>query len=194
MAMASVQYAALTNGRVWRWFRKAAGTQMLEDAPFLEHDVCEPRQRETRWLAGIHQTRWDEEAVAWIAGEESLQSRFETWFEQAKDNPPESFLKLLLNETGTGRATAAMLERARTVWLATVRARDAQIPRGRAGGCRRRSRRSPRPRRSRSLARRIGRGAAGTRADDGSTGGARTQTHLGPTPRTDEPRYWRSQS
>lgn len=127
MAMASVQYAAFTNGRVWRWFRKAAGTQMLEDAPFLEHDVCEPGQRETRWLAGIHQTRWDEEAVARIAGEESMQSRFEMWFEQSKDNPPESFLKLLLNETGTRRATAAMLKRARTAWPATVRARDAQI-------------------------------------------------------------------
>ena len=126
-AMATdVKFAVLTNGRVWRWFRKADGSGMLEDAPFLEHDVCEPGQREFRWLAGIHQARFDGEAVERIADEESLQSRFEGWFEQAKEDPPERFLGVLLNDMGI-RATAAMLARARAAWTATVRSREAAI-------------------------------------------------------------------
>lgn len=126
-AMATdVKFAVLTNGRVWRWFRKADGSGMLEDAPFLEHDVCEPGQRELRWLAGIHQARFNGEAVERIADEESLQSRFEGWFEQAKEDPPERFLGVLLNDMGL-RATAAMLARARMAWTATVRSREAAI-------------------------------------------------------------------
>ena len=99
---------------------------MLEEAPFLEHDVCEPGQRELRWLSGIHQARWDGETVARIADEESMQSQFEGWFEQAKDDPPEKLLGLLLNEIGM-RATAPMLARAREAWKATVRVRETAI-------------------------------------------------------------------
>ena len=121
-------YAALTNGRVWRWFRKDTQTQLLEDAPFLEHDVCEPGKREVRWLEGIHPNRWNRDALEQIADEERMRSRFEPWFENAASNPSDDFLKHLLKETGTsGTRTKAMVERGRTAWLATVRARDAQI-------------------------------------------------------------------
>lgn len=120
---APVQYAALTNGRTWRWFRKANGGAMLEDSPFLVHDVLEPSAREIRWLAGIHQSRWQSEAVARIADEESLQSRFEAWFDAAAKEPPEKLLAMLLNEVGH-RATAPMMARARTAWIETVRSRE----------------------------------------------------------------------
>ena len=96
---------------------------MLEDSPFLVHDVCEPGAREVRWLAGIHQSRWESAEVARIADEESLQSRFEAWFEDATRDPPEKLLAMLLNEVGH-RATASMLDRARAAWIATVRGRE----------------------------------------------------------------------
>ena len=37
----AAQYGALTNGRVWRWYRKMT-TGHLEKPPFLEHDVFCP--------------------------------------------------------------------------------------------------------------------------------------------------------
>ena len=126
-AMASaVEYAALSNGRTWKWFRKNGSNGMLEDAAFLEHDACAPGERELRWLLNIHQTRWSSEEVARIADEEGLQSRFAEWFERAKDNPPEALLKVLLHEMGT-KGTARMLERAKTAWCATIRAREADV-------------------------------------------------------------------
>ena len=126
-AMASaVEYAALTNGRTWKWFRKNGSNGMLEDAAFLEHDGCTPGERELRWLLNIHQTRWNSEEVARIADEEGLQSRFAEWFERAKDNPPEALLKVLLHEMGA-KGTARMLERAKTAWCATIRAREADV-------------------------------------------------------------------
>ncbi len=120
---ADVQYVAYTNGRYWRWFRKNAGSPMLEEQPFLEHDVIEPEDREIRWLAGIHNSAWNADDIARIADEESLQSSFSAWYEEARDNPPEAFLKLLLNTYGH-RANAPMLERAAAAWKATLRAME----------------------------------------------------------------------
>lgn len=123
MAM-DVRYVALTNGREWRWFRKqGGGSPRLEKEPFLVHDVTDPTMRETRWLAGIHQGRWNEEEVARIADEESLQCGFSSWFERSRRDPPEALLKLILNDLGH-RATGNMLERAGAAWKATLKAGD----------------------------------------------------------------------
>lgn len=121
---ADVQYVAFTNGRHWRWFRKSSNSPMLEDQPFLEHDVTEPEDREIRWLAGIHHTAWNAEEVARIADEESLQSAFANWYRNCRENPSDTFLRLLLNAHGH-RATPNMLERASAAWKATLRANEA---------------------------------------------------------------------
>ena len=121
---ADVQYVAYTNGRNWRWFRKNSSSPMLEDRPFLEHDVTEPEGREIRWLAGIHNSAWNAEEVARIADEESLQSDFAAWYRNSRENPSEPFLRLLLNAHGY-RATPNMMERASAAWKATLRATEA---------------------------------------------------------------------
>lgn len=124
-AMATdMQYVAYTNGRHWRWFRKSAGTAMLEERPFLEHDVTEPEDREIRWLAGIHASAWNAEEVARIADEERLQSDFGDWYRRCRENPSGAFLKLLLNAHGY-RATPNMMERARAAWKATLKETEA---------------------------------------------------------------------
>ncbi len=121
---ADVQYVAYTNGRHWCWFRKNASSPMLEERPFLEHDVTEPEDREIRWLAGILNSAWNADDVARIADEESLQSAFAAWYRNSRENPPDAFLKLLLNAQGY-RANANMLERAAAAWKATLRATEA---------------------------------------------------------------------
>ena len=124
-AMATdVQYMAYTNGRHWRWFRKSSSSPMLEERPFLEHDVTEPEDREIRWLAGIHHSAWNAEEVARIADEESLQSDFVAWYKNCRENPSDTFLRLLLNAHGY-RATPNMLERASAAWKATLQATEA---------------------------------------------------------------------
>ena len=120
-AMATdVQYVAHTNGHHWRWFRKSTSSPMLEEQPFLEHDVTEPDDREINWLGGIHNTVWNADDIARIADEESLQSAFSSWYKKTRENPSTAFLKLLLNAHGY-RANSNMLERATAAWKATLR-------------------------------------------------------------------------
>ena len=115
-AMATdVQYVAYTNGRHWRWFRKNSSSPMLEERPFLEHDVTEPEDREIRWLAGIHHSAWNAEEVARIADEESLQSDFVAWYKNCRENPSDTFLRLLLKRARISRHTEHAGTRQRSV-------------------------------------------------------------------------------
>ena len=118
------QYVVLTNGRVWAWFRKLPGEQVLEDAPFVSHDVLEPSDAEVRWLCAVHASRLDPSRLSDIADEERLQRDFSTWLDDSRTEPAESFLRLLLKICGY-RQTAALLERARSAWISVLVARDA---------------------------------------------------------------------
>ena len=118
------QYVVLTNGRTWAWFRKLPGEQVLEDAPFVSHDVLEPSDAEVRWLCAVYASRLDPSRLSDLADEKRLQRDFSAWLDDSRTEPAESFLRFLLKTRGY-RQTAALLERARSAWIAVLAARDA---------------------------------------------------------------------
>jgi len=119
---AAVQYAAYTNGLLWRWFRKEPGSPMLENRPFIEHDATEPEDREVRWLDSIRSSSSrNVKDIDRISEEERLQSDFTVWFENCRADPPDPFLKLLLNDSGH-RAIAGRIQRAKQAWRRVVAA------------------------------------------------------------------------
>ena len=98
-----VRYAALTNGRTWRWFRRIKDNDWeLEDTPFLEHDVCAPSWREVDWLSAIHQIRCDGGDEALLEDAE-LKCRSGRWLEMVLSDPSDDVLRSMLNDTGYGR-------------------------------------------------------------------------------------------
>ena len=125
-----VRYAALTNGRTWRWFRRSKDDDWrLEDTPFLEHDVCAPSWREVDWLSAIHQIRCNGDDEA-LLDDAELRCRSGRWLEMVLSDPSDDVLKFMLNDMGyvrRGRMKMGLMGDAKEALRDVVKYRDDAI-------------------------------------------------------------------
>ena len=112
-------FAALTNGLVWQWYRSTANDNRLEDTPFLVHDVCAPGSLERNWLLSICSPAYDSERALEQAEEERMNSAFIGWIETVRRRPDDEFLRVLIRSTKLGMANAARIKRARKSFVLT---------------------------------------------------------------------------
>ena len=112
-------FAALTNGLVWQWYRSTANDNWLEDTPFLVHDVCTPGNLERNWLLSICGPGYDSERALAQAEEERMNSAFIGWIEAVRRQPDDEFLRVLIRSTKLGMANAARIKRARKSFVLT---------------------------------------------------------------------------
>lgn len=112
-------FAALTNGLVWQWYRSTANDNWLEDTPFLVHDVCTPGSLERNWLLSICGPAYDSERALAQAEEERMNSAFIAWIETVRRRPDDEFLRFLIRSTKLGMANAARIKRARKGFVLT---------------------------------------------------------------------------
>lgn len=105
----SVEFAALTNGHVWKWFRKQKdnyGERKLSQEPFLEHDLLAPRtrnSREMRFLKKLSSKSYTPDSAQQAADEVRFSEGILTFLEEIIDSPPEEIRKLLFKQWGIVR-------------------------------------------------------------------------------------------
>ena len=112
-------FAVLTNGLLWHWYRSTAGNNMLETTPFLVHDVRTPGKLERNWLMSISGPAYDSSRALTQAEGEGMNSAFLGWIEEARRQPSDEFLRMLIKSTKLGIATASRIKRARESFVST---------------------------------------------------------------------------
>ena len=94
------QFAALTDGLIWNWYRARPNHYELEDAPFLSHDVRSPSPIELHWLLSIvNQANFDPNQADRQALAVKLKATFLHWLHETRENPSDGFLRFLTKET-----------------------------------------------------------------------------------------------
>ena len=94
------QFAALTDGLIWNWYRARPNHYELEDAPFLSHDVRTPSPVEVHWLRNIvNQPDFDLDRAHGQAGFVKMKNAFQTWLRHTRKNPSDKFLTFLIEDT-----------------------------------------------------------------------------------------------
>ena len=94
------QFAALTDGLIWNWYRARPHHYQLEDAPFLSHDVRSPSTIEIHWLLSIlNQTDINPNQAHLEAMAVKMKAAFLDWLHRTRENPSDQFLKFLIKET-----------------------------------------------------------------------------------------------
>ena len=94
------QFAALTDGLIWNWYRAKSNHFELERAPFLSHDVRSPSPDEIHWLRKIvNQPDFDIDRAHGQAGFVKMKNAFQTWLRHTRKNPSDKFLTFLIEDT-----------------------------------------------------------------------------------------------
>lgn len=135
----SVEFVALTNGHLWRWYRKEqkpdGRTFQLSQEPFLSHNLLEPRSRnprELKFLKQISSKSFTLDSVQEAADEVRFSEGILSFLEEVVDSPPEEIRRILFKQWGINknRRDVALFEQ---VWPECVetfiesRARKMQI-------------------------------------------------------------------
>lgn len=117
----NVEFAALTNGVVWQWYR---GSQegKLREAPFLVHDVRSPEAAELKWLQSVSGPHFDAKEARGHAEEASVASAILGWIEEARHRPSDDLIRIIMKEKNLGYAFAPRVERVRQSFVATFEA------------------------------------------------------------------------
>lgn len=114
----NVEFAALTNGVVWQWYR---GSQegKLRETPFLVHDVRSPEMAEMPWLRSVAGPYFDAKTARDHAEAASIASAIISWIEEARHRPSDELVRTIMKEKKLGHAFAPRVERVRQSFIAT---------------------------------------------------------------------------
>ena len=102
----SVEFVALTNGHLWKWFRKeknSYGDRTLSQEAFLSHDLLAPHvrnSRELRFLKKLSSKSFTPDSAQQAADEVRFSEGILRFLEGIIDSPPEEFRKLLFKQWG----------------------------------------------------------------------------------------------
>lgn len=113
-----VEYVALTNGIVWKWFRKEKnqyGDRKLSDVPFLVHDILNPLVNQVRFLHSIKGGSFDSQVAESRADEAHLSAVVIKWLEQSKEKIDQDLVSILLKKSGR-RKTPRNVELLKEIW------------------------------------------------------------------------------
>ena len=117
----NVEFAALTNGVVWQWYRGAQEGR-LRETPFLVHDVRSPVAAELKWLQSVSGPTFDAKKARDHAEEASIASAILGWLEETRHRPSDDLVRTIMKEKGLGHAFAPRVERVRQAFIATFEA------------------------------------------------------------------------
>ena len=60
----NTEYAVMTNGKIWQWYRQEQDGRMLDPVPFLVIDAEKPLEKHSNYLWNIHPRRFNRETMA----------------------------------------------------------------------------------------------------------------------------------
>ena len=102
----SVEFVALTNGHLWKWFRKeknSYGDRKLSLEAFLSHDILAPitrNSRELRFLKKLSSKSFTPDSAQQAADEVRFSEGILKFLEGIIDSPNEEFRRLLFKTMG----------------------------------------------------------------------------------------------
>ena len=117
-------FAALTNGLVWQWYRARDRDRVgwLREVPFLVHDVREPGQQELPFLRSVSGPEFNIEGAHARAEEASLATALTDWIVDTRRNPGDDLLRVVIGDLNLGRADARRIERVRRSFVSAFNA------------------------------------------------------------------------
>lgn len=120
----SVKFGSLTDGRLWMWYYKE--NHHVEPVLFLKVDALAESQNKStvEWISQLRkrakkQVPVNEMLVA--ARLISLASRVKKWFIDSRDNPTDTFTRVLLKEIGETSMAKARLDQCKLSWKQAMR-------------------------------------------------------------------------
>ena len=113
---AEADFAALTNGLEWHWFRAIPGNIKLESEPFLSLDVRKPLPYQLDWLLQVSEPYFDLEKTRIQAELQLVTSKSLEWIESERKGPTDKFIRFFIREQELGRASPHMVNTAQNVF------------------------------------------------------------------------------
>ena len=114
------EFAALTNGVVWQWYRLAQEGKLL-GTPFLVHDVRSPTAAELRWLYSVSEPHFDPKKTRAQAEESRIASAILDWIEETRLRPSDHLLRIIMRDRNLGSATVPRVERGTAKFCRDIR-------------------------------------------------------------------------
>lgn len=109
------KFAVLTNGIIYKFFTDLDNPNKMDDIPFLEIDVLNPKEAKITELKKFHKSNFDLDEIFSTASELKYSNEFKNIFAQELQNPSDDFTKLFLNRTYAGRQTQSVVDKFKPV-------------------------------------------------------------------------------
>ena len=117
----NAEFAVLTSGVVWQWYRAGQDGNLLT-TPFLVHDVRSPSTSELGWLLSVSEPHFEPASTRAKAEEAGIASAIMAWIEEARRQPGDDLVRLIIRAKELGYASTARVERIRRSFVSTFEA------------------------------------------------------------------------
>ncbi len=107
----SAKFAVLTNGLVYRFFTDLDNPNMMDEKPFLEIDILNPKEAKIAELKKFHKSNFNLDEIFSTASDLKYSNEFKNIISSELQNPTDEFTKLFLNKTYSGRQTQSVVDK-----------------------------------------------------------------------------------
>lgn len=107
----SAKFGILTNGLVYRFYTDLDNPNMMDEAPFLEIDILNPKEAKIAELKKFHKSNFNLDEIFSTASELKYSNEFKNVISSELQNPTDEFTRLFLGKTYSGRLTQSVVEK-----------------------------------------------------------------------------------
>ena len=105
------KFAVLTNGLVYKFFTDLEEPNKMDEKPFLEIDILNPKETKIAELKKFHKSNFNLEEIFSTASELKYSNEFKNILSQELQNPTDDFIRFFLNKTYSGRLTQNVVDK-----------------------------------------------------------------------------------
>lgn len=105
------KFAVLTNGLIYKFFTDLDNPNKMDEKPFLEIDILNPKEAKIAELKKFHKSNFNLDEIFSTASELKYSNEFKNIFAQELQNPTDGFIRFFLNKTYSGRQTQNVVDK-----------------------------------------------------------------------------------
>lgn len=105
------KFAVLTNGIVYKFFTDLEEPNKMDEKPFLEIDILNPKETKIAELKKFHKSNFNLEEIFSTASELKYSNEFKNILSQELQKPTDDFIRFFLNKTYSGRLTQNVVDK-----------------------------------------------------------------------------------
>ena len=109
------KFGVLTNGIVYRFYTDLVKPNIMDETPFLEVDLSDPRDAQVEELKKFHKSYFDVDAILSTASELKYSNDLRVILQSEFQNPSDDFVKYLGKQVYDGLFTAKACEQFRPI-------------------------------------------------------------------------------